>query len=55
MGGEGELLGEVAHCVGLLADPARLRIPSCLCGAERPVHEFVKAVGLWARPAFPVN
>jgi len=46
MGGEGELLGEVAHCVGLLADPTRLRLLSCIRGAKRPVHEFVKAVGL---------
>ena len=55
MGGEGELLGEVAHCLGLLADPTRLRVCSCLCGEERPVDEVMKGVGLWARPTFPVT
>jgi ArsR family transcriptional regulator len=55
MGGEGELLGEVAHCLGLLADPTRLRLLSCLCGAERPVDEVMKAVGLQAGPTFPVT
>jgi len=55
MGGESESFGQVAHCVGLLADPTRLRLLSGLCGAERPVDEVMKAVGLWARPTFPVN
>lgn len=37
---------QVAHYFGLLADPTRLRILSCLCGEERPVREVVERVGL---------
>lgn len=37
---------QVAHYFGLLADPTRLRILSCLCGEERPVHEVVERIGL---------
>lgn len=37
---------QVAHYFGLLADPTRLRILSCLCGEERPVHEVVARIGL---------
>ena len=37
---------QVAHYFSLLADPTRLRILSCLCGEERPVHEVVDQVGL---------
>ena len=37
---------QVAHYFGLLADPTRLRILSCLCADERPVHEVVERIGL---------
>lgn len=37
---------QVAHYFGLLADPTRLRILSCLCMEERPVHEVVEKIGL---------
>lgn len=37
---------KVAEYFGLLADPTRLRILSCLCGAERPVNEVVANIGL---------
>ena len=55
MGGESEAFGQVAHCVGLLADATRLRLLPFLCGAERRVDEVVKAIGLWAKPTFPVT
>jgi DNA-binding transcriptional ArsR family regulator len=41
-----EVFRQVAHYFGLLSDPTRLRILSCLCGKERPVHEVVDFVGL---------
>lgn len=41
-----EVFRHVAHYFGLLSDPTRLRILSCLCGNERPVREIVAAVGL---------
>ncbi|MFV5214265.1 ArsR/SmtB family transcription factor [Azonexus caeni] len=41
-----QLFDQVAHYFSLLADPTRLRILSCLCGEERPVHEVVDQVGL---------
>lgn len=41
-----EVFEQVAHYFGLLADPTRLRILSCLCNGERPVHEVVEIVGL---------
>jgi ArsR family transcriptional regulator len=41
-----EVFKQVAEYFGLLADPTRLRILSCLCGEERPVHEVVEKVGL---------
>lgn len=37
---------QVAEYFALLADPTRLRILSCLCGTERPVHEVVDEIGL---------
>jgi DNA-binding transcriptional ArsR family regulator len=37
---------QVAHYFGLLADPTRLRILSCLCKEEHPVNEVVRRVGL---------
>ncbi len=37
---------QVAHYFGLLADPTRLRILSCLCVEERPVHDVVEKIGL---------
>ena len=37
---------QVAHYFSLLADPTRLRILSCLCSEERPVHEVVESIGL---------
>ncbi|KXB31195.1 ArsR family transcriptional regulator [Dechloromonas denitrificans] len=37
---------QVANYFGLLADPTRLRILSCLCADERPVHEVVEKIGL---------
>jgi DNA-binding transcriptional ArsR family regulator len=41
-----QVFEQVAHYFGLLADPTRLRILSCLCGEERPVHEVVEKIGL---------
>jgi len=41
-----EVFEQVAHYFGLLADPTRLRILSCLCNGERPVREVVELVGL---------
>ena len=41
-----KLFEQVAQYFGLLADPTRLRILSCLCVDERPVHEVVEQVGL---------
>lgn len=37
---------QVAQYFGLLADPTRLRILSCLCGEERPVNDVVQRIGL---------
>jgi DNA-binding transcriptional ArsR family regulator len=42
----GRVVDQVAHYFGLLADPTRLRILSCLCGGESPVHVVVNRVGL---------
>lgn len=42
----GPVVDRMAHYFGLLADPTRLRILSCLCGEERPVHVVVDLVGL---------
>lgn len=41
-----EVFEQVARYFGLLADPTRLRILSCLCGGERPVNEVVQQIGL---------
>jgi DNA-binding transcriptional ArsR family regulator len=41
-----QVFEQVAHYFGLLADPTRLRILSCLCAEERPVHEVVEKIGL---------
>ncbi len=41
-----QIFEQVAHYFSLLADPTRLRILSCLCAEERPVHEVVDQVGL---------
>ncbi len=41
-----QVFKQVAEYFGLLADPTRLRILSCLCGKERPVHEVVDDIGL---------
>ncbi|WP_306604381.1 metalloregulator ArsR/SmtB family transcription factor [Azonexus sp.] len=41
-----QVFERVAQYFGLLADPTRLRILSCLCVDERPVHEVVEQVGL---------
>ena len=41
-----EVFEQVAHYFGLLADRTRLRILSCLCAEERPVHEVVEKIGL---------
>lgn len=41
-----QVFEQVAQYFGLLADPTRLRILSCLCGEERPVNEVVNQVGL---------
>ena len=46
MGEKSEGFEQVAHYFGLLADPTRLHILSCLCGRERAVHEVVETVGL---------
>ena len=53
MGEEGELLGEVAHCVGLLADPTCPRILAVPRGAERPLHAAAEAVALGQGQHFP--
>lgn len=37
---------QVAQYFSLLADPTRLKILSCLCADERPVHEVVETIGL---------
>ena len=37
---------QVANYFGLLADPTRLRILSCLCAEEHPVHDVVAKIGL---------
>jgi ArsR family transcriptional regulator len=41
-----QVFQKVANYFGLLADSTRLRILSCLCAEERPVHEVVEKVGL---------
>ena len=41
-----QVFAQVASYFGLLADPTRLRILSCLCAEERPVHEVVERIGL---------
>jgi ArsR family transcriptional regulator len=41
-----QVFQQVANYFGLLADPTRLRILSCLCAEERAVHEVVEKVGL---------
>ena len=41
-----QVFQQVAHYFSLLADPTRLRILSCLCSDERPVHEVVERIGL---------
>ena len=41
-----QVFEQVAQYFGLLADPTRLRILSCLCTEERPVHEVVEKIGL---------
>lgn len=41
-----QVFEQVAHYFGLLADPTRLRILSCLCNGERPVREVVEVIGL---------
>ena len=41
-----QVFQKVADYFGLLADPTRLRILSCLCNGERPVREVVELVGL---------
>jgi len=41
-----QVFEKVAQYFGLLADPTRLRILSCLCGEERPVNEVVEKIGL---------
>lgn len=46
MNEENYVFEQVAHYFGLLADPTRLRILSCLCAEERPVKEVVETVGL---------
>ena len=46
MNEENYVFEQVAHYFGLLADPTRLRILSCLCAEERPVREVVETVGL---------
>ena len=46
MDDENYVFEQVAHYFGLLADPTRLRILSCLCAEERPVREVVETVGL---------
>jgi len=41
-----QVFEQVARYFALLADPTRLRILSCLCSDERPVHEVVERIGL---------
>lgn len=41
-----QVFQKVAEYFGLLADPTRLRILSCLCGEEKAVNEVVQMVGL---------
>lgn len=43
---ENQVFEQVAHYFGLLADPTRLRILSCLCAEERAVKDVVENVGL---------
>lgn len=46
MNEENQVYEQVAHYFGLLADPTRLRILSCLCAEEHPVKDVVEKVGL---------
>lgn len=41
-----QVFEQVASYFGLLADPTRLRILSCLCAEEKPVNEVVEKIGL---------
>ncbi len=41
-----QVFEQVANYFGLLADPTRLRILSCLCSEERSVNEVVEKIGL---------
>lgn len=41
-----QVFKQVASYFSLLADPTRLRILSCLCTEERPVHDVVDRIGL---------
>ena len=41
-----QVFEQVANFFGLLADPTRLRILSCLCSEEHPVNEVVEKIGL---------
>jgi ArsR family transcriptional regulator len=41
-----QVFQQVANYFGLLADPTRLRILSCLCAEEHPVHDVVAKIGL---------
>lgn len=41
-----QVFEQVAHYFGLLSDPTRLRILSCLCAEERPVRDVVEKIGL---------
>jgi ArsR family transcriptional regulator len=41
-----QVFEQVASYFSLLADPTRLRILSCLCTEERPVHDVVDRIGL---------
>lgn len=41
-----QVFQQVANYFGLLADPTRLRILSCLCAEEHPVHDVVEKIGL---------
>ena len=43
---ENQIFEQVAHYFGLLADPTRLRILSCLCVEERAVKDVVEKIGL---------
>ena len=44
MNEENQVFEQVAHYFGLLADPTRLRILSCLCAEERAVKAVVEKV-----------